>query len=129
MSARSGSGRQWRNAERFRQFVDLLDQSRRQRHAVLLAVGAAHLAALTGDADLIDAGKFLRRRQVMDMAVHFGLEHIKRQKFCDVEGDDEMPGVALTLRRRVDVLHVAAEGRAIERSAKEPEDGSEAGTF
>src|SRR5262245_1954624 len=81
--------RQRLDPERRRHLVHLLDQRRREWHAVLLAVGAALNAALPRDPDLIDAGQSLRAREIVHMAVDLGLEHIERQEALGIERDHE----------------------------------------
>ena len=80
-----------------RQRVELLDQRRRQLHAVGAAVGAALAAIRARQPDRIEARQGRRRGQVLEMPVHLGGENLRRNEARHVERDDELPGVG---RRR-----------------------------
>src|SRR5207244_7735513 len=113
--------RQRLDPKRRRHFVHLLDQRRRERHAILLSVGAALEAALPWNPDLVDAGEPLRAFKIVHMAVDLGLEDVERQEALGVERDHEVAGVGLALLLGGGVAHVAPERGAVERAAEKPE--------
>ena len=73
--------------------VELLDQRRRQLHAVGAAVGAALAAIRARQPDRIEAGQGRRRSKILEMPVHLGRENLRRNEARHVERDDELPGV------------------------------------
>src|SRR5690349_7813147 len=96
-----------RDAERLRDLVELLDQGGRERHAILLPIGAAGLPALSRDADFVDPGQPRRRGEIAHMAIHLRAELIERQEAGDIERDHELPGIGLARLLGIDVLDVA----------------------
>src|ERR1700730_887881 len=109
----SWARREVRDAERSGNLVELLDQRRRQRHAVGLPIRPARLAALSRNADLIHAGEPRRGAEIAHVAGHLRAELVERQKTGDIEGDHELPRICLAGLFGIDVLDVAAERRPI----------------
>ena len=85
------------------------------------AILAANTAPLTRHADLVDTGEPLQLFQLANMPVDLGLVVRERQEARDVEGEDEVPCVGLARIVGIEVDHVAAEHRAIERAGDQPQ--------
>ncbi len=109
------------HAELIRELVELHHQLGQHRHAVLQAIVPPRLALLAGEPHRLAAGQRLRVAQVADVAIHLGGERRERREARDIDGDDEVPGVAGAFVIGVEVDHVAAERRAVERAREEAE--------
>jgi len=95
--------------------IELRDQRRRERHAIAHPILTARTSPLARHADFIDAREPLRLFEFADMAVDLGGVFGERQKARDVERNDEMAGVGLAPIVGVEIDHIAAEHRAVER--------------
>src|SRR5271169_6882542 len=96
----SCTGLQWEDAERSREIVDLRQERRIERNAVLLPLPATCPASLSGHMHRLDARQRPRGCEVADVAVDLSLEQIRRHEAGYIERDDELPDIEFAAERR-----------------------------
>src|SRR5213078_1870675 len=123
--AQSCACAEWGDVERFCDLVNLRHDRRMERHPVAFPLGPARRPSHSRYTNVIAARKRPRGDEVANVAIDLGLEGVRWHEARDVEGDHELPDIALAAGGRGEIADVTAEGGAVKRSRQQADDNRE----